>query len=136
MEPRHPDWRANVERVLANAPFIQHLGITPMYLAPGVCHTRMTVRPELLQHSGVVHAGVLTTLADHTAGAAAGTLITPEETLVSVEFKVHLLRGATGPELTCHAEVVRPGRRFTVVEADVFDGDRAVLRLLGTMAGV
>lgn len=137
MDPRNPNWRAMVEDVLEQAPFVQHLGIRATHLAPGICHTAMPIRPEMLQHSGVVHAGVLTTLADHSAGAAAGTLIAADETLVSVEFKVHLLRAARGQRLMCKAEVVRPGRRFTIVQADVYDdADRRVARLLGTMTTV
>lgn len=126
-----------VEQVLEQAPFVQHLGIQATHLAPGVCHTALEVRPEMLQHSGVVHAGVLTTLADHSAGAAAGTLIAADETLVSVEFKVHLLRAARGPRLICKAEVIKPGRRFSIVQADVFDDTgKLVSRLLGTMTTV
>jgi uncharacterized protein (TIGR00369 family) len=126
-----------VEQVLDQAPFVQHLGIHAIHLEPGVCHTGLAIRPEMLQHSGVVHAGVLTTLADHTAGAAAGTLVEAQDTLVSVEFKMHLLRAAQGERLVCKAQVVKPGRRFSVVQADVFDdGDKLVARLLGTMTTV
>ena len=135
--PLNPDWRTKVQQVLDGAPFVQHLGIRPTHLEPGVCHTTLAVRPEMLQHDGYVHAGVTTTLADHTAGAAAGTLIPADHTVLSVEFKVHLLRAAQTSTLVCRAQVIKPGAMFSVVEADVFDdAGKQVSRLLGTMASV
>lgn len=130
-------WRTKVERILQGAPFVQHLGIRATDLAPGACDTELVVTPSLLQHDGYVHAGVITTLADHTAGAAAGTLVPADHTVLSVEFKVHLLRAATGERLTCQARVVKPGAMFCIVQSDVFDArGKLTSRLLGTMASV
>lgn len=123
--------------MLERAPFVQHLGIRATHLEPGVCHTVLDVRPEMLQHDGFVHAGVSTTLADHSAGAAAGTLIPADHTVLSVEFKVHLLRAARTERLVCHAEVVKAGAMFSVVQADVFDdAGKLTSRLLGTMTAL
>ena len=106
-----------------------------------MCTSRVLVRPEHAQQAGLVHAGLTTTIADHTAGAAAGSLMGPDEQVVSVEFVVHLLRPATGIALTCRAEVVKPGRMLTVVQADVYTGANGdapapthVARMLATMA--
>lgn len=132
--PRNPQWREKVEQVLESAPFVQHLGIHATHIEPGKVIAELTVRPEMLQHSGVVHAGVSTTLADHTAGAAAGTLIAADETLLSVEFKVHMLRAAKTSRLRCEAVVIKPGATFSIVQADVFDdAGKLTSRLLGTM---
>ena len=60
-----------------DAPFIAHLGLELEALGPGWCESRLEVQPWHLQQTGVVHAGVLATLADHCAGAAATTLLAP-----------------------------------------------------------
>lgn len=79
-------------------------------------------------------------MADHSAGAAAGSLMGPKQIVLSVEFKIHLLRGADGPMLRCIAEVLKPGVRFSVVEAEVFVGDGTpdrwtrTSKLIATMA--
>ena len=87
-----------------------------------------------------MHAGVLATLADHCAGAAATTLLAPGEFVVTAEYKINLLRGARGPRLHCRAEVLKPGQSLSVVEASVFaerDGKRElVAKLNATMAVV
>lgn len=138
MKPHDPDWRAVVERTVAAAAFVQYLGIELIDMAPGQIRASMPIRPEHGQQAGTVHAGVQTTLADHCAGAAAGSLAPPGEGVVSVEFKMHMLRPAMGERLYCVARVVKPGRRFAIVEADVHTGDPAkpTARLLGTMAYV
>jgi uncharacterized protein (TIGR00369 family) len=127
-----------------DAPFTLHLGLQPVRWGQGWVETRLPLQPWHLQQTGVVHAGVLTSLADHTAGAAAMTVAPPDHAVVSVEFKVNLLVGVKAegeaPALECRAEVLKAGRRFTVVEAEVFGtvkGQRTlVFKLVGTMASV
>lgn len=138
MQPQSEDWAARVEGIFRAAPYIQALGIGLDRVAPGEVEASMAVGPSHLQQTGVVHAGVQTTLADHCAGAAAGTLAGPGQAVLSVEFKVHLLRPAVGDRLWCHARVLKPGRQFAIVEAEVHTGDarRPTLKLLGTMTYV
>jgi uncharacterized protein (TIGR00369 family) len=133
-----------VTRGFREAPFVAHLGLEATGWGPGWVEARLALQPWHLQQTGVVHAGVLTSLADHTAGAAAMTSAPEGHTVVSVEFKVNLLVGARAegeaPRLECRAEVLKAGRRFIVVEADVFafhGGAKVrVLKLVGTMAPV
>ena len=63
------------------------------------------------------------TLADHSSGAAASTLISADEQILSVEFKLNLLRPARGEQLRCRATVLKAGRTISVVEAEVHAGD-------------
>jgi uncharacterized protein (TIGR00369 family) len=59
-------------------------------------------------------------LAAHTAGAAAFTLVDAGQTVLSLEFKVNLLRPALCEQLLCRAEVLKAGKTVTVVEAEVY----------------
>lgn len=119
MQPRNPDFEAAARALCANAPFVQDLGLQVVEVGVGRASTRLPVLPRLLQQDGVVHAGVQATLADHTAGAAAMTLLPAGQTVLSINFQVNLLSPAQGDELRCRAEVVRAGRRVVVVEASV-----------------
>lgn len=121
-----------MQAIFERAAFVQHLGIRMTALEPGACEARLVVRPDLLQQDGIVHAGVLATLADHTAGAAGGSLIAPGEGILSAEFKINLLRAARGPALRCRAEVVKAGRRLTVADARVHEGAEESERLVAT----
>ena len=101
------------------AAFIADLGVEVDAIGEGTCATSLAITPRLLQHSGQVHAGVLTTLADHTAGAAAQTLAPDDSFVVTAELKVSLLRPARGERLVCRGRVLKPGRQLSFVEAEV-----------------
>ncbi len=119
MDVRNAGYREQVQQVFAMAGFVRELGIELVDVGPGWCETRLEVGPRHLQQNGVVHAGVHSTLADHTAGAAAATLVADDEYVLTIEFQIHLLRAAPHAPLVCRAEVLKPGRRFSVVDAAV-----------------
>lgn len=112
---------AALRAFFASAPFMAELGIEPVGCEAGRVHTRMAVHPRLLQHSGVVHAGALASLADHTMGAAAQTMT--DRLILTAEFKLSLLRGARGQHLECRSAVLKPGRLLMFTEAEVFAVD-------------
>jgi uncharacterized protein (TIGR00369 family) len=119
------------------AAFIRDLGIELVSVSPGEAVARLRVQERFLQQDGFVHAGVVATLADHTGGASAWTLVKPEQTVLTVEFKINLLNPASGPVLDCRARVLRPGGRLTTSEVDVFSGDGShAARLNMTLAVV
>ncbi|CAQ71130.1 hypothetical protein RALTA_A3213 [Cupriavidus taiwanensis LMG 19424] len=60
------------------------------------------------------------TMADHTAGAAASTILEAGQHVVTAEFKINLLRAVRSERLRCRADVLKSGRSIIVVEADVF----------------
>lgn len=136
-----PRWQAIFDR----APFVKHLGVRIDQARPGELHTSLVVQPHHLQHTGFVHAGVITTLADHSAGAAAQSslgdpLAGQTGYVVTAELKVSLLRAAKGGRLRCVARVLKPGRQIVFTESEVWcdDGQREqlVAKLSGTMAVV
>ena len=120
-DPGEPmDFRKAITQVFSDAPFVAHMGITLEGLGPGWCEARLDLEPWHLQQTGVAHAGVIATLADHCAGGAATTQLAAGEFVVTAEFKINLLRGARGERLHCRAEVLKPGQTLSVVEAVVF----------------
>lgn len=134
------DFHKAIAQGFADAPFVAHLGIALESLGAGWCEARLDLQPWHLQQTGVAHAGVIATLADHCAGAAATTQLPPGDYVVTAEFKINLLRGARGERLHCRAEVLKPGQTLNVVEAVVF-AERAgrremVAKLNATMAVV
>jgi uncharacterized protein (TIGR00369 family) len=137
MEPAVLD---EIQRIFRAARFISDLGIELESVGDGECVTTLELRDRHRQQDGYVHAGVHATIADHTAGVAAATLLSRHQMVLSVEFKLNLLRAATGERLICRANVLKPGRRLSVVESEVFcvsGGDeRLVSKMTATMAYV
>jgi uncharacterized protein (TIGR00369 family) len=132
--PLNAEYRDFVRQQFKGAPFIQHLGIELADFGPGWCETTMPLRDEHMQQDGFAHAGVVTTLADHSCGMAAGTMCPAGRMVLTVEFKVNLLRPGVGDSLRCRADVVKPGRKLTVVEARVSAGEKLIALMTATMA--
>lgn len=120
MSKLHELPRQELERIFHAAPFVASLGISLVSIGPGECEAEVVIEPRHLQQDGYVHAGVQATLADHTAGGAAATLVRPDEVVLTAEFKINLLRAAKGERLRCVARVLKPGSQLTVVESEVF----------------
>ncbi len=120
MKTQNPDFREHARAIFRDAPFIADLGLVLSDLGPGWCETVLPVAPKHLQQDGYVHAGVQATVADHTAGCAAGTLVRANERVLSAEFKINLLRPALGERFRCRATVLKPGKTLIVAESEVY----------------
>lgn len=121
---------ASLAGIFKQAPFIAHLGIELFDLGPGWCKTKMVPKPEHTQQNGVLHAGVLTTIADHTAGAASSTLIEAGQFVLTLEFKINLLRASRASELLGCARVIKPGKSFIIVESEVYEEEENPEKML------
>ena len=122
MKTRNQDFRAAIRQLFDQAAFIADVGIQLEDIGPGWCETSLALLPRHMQQDRFVHAGVQATMADHTAGAAAASLIAADELLLTAEFKINLLRPAQGSSLRCRAEVLKPGRTLVVAESSVYAG--------------
>ena len=69
---------------------------------------------RLSQEYGFLHAGAATAVVDSACGYAAFTMTEPGYRILSVEFKVNLLRPAVGDHFLAEGRVVRAGRKLTV----------------------
>jgi uncharacterized protein (TIGR00369 family) len=136
---RNPSFAEEVRKSFAKQSIMQLIGAELTRLEPGVVEISLPYRRDLTQQDGYLHAGIITTIADSAAGYAAYSLMPAGAGVLSVEFKVNLLRPAQGEKFLARAEVIKPGKTLTVVRADVFGirgGERTlVATLLGTMFG-
>jgi len=138
MDPLNPAFAEEVQRSFARQPLMGLIGATLTLVEPGVVEITLPYRADLAQQDGYVHAGIVTTIADSACGYAAYSLMPAGSAVLSVEFKVNLLRPAQGVTFVAHAEVLKPGKTLTVVRADVFaidvDANReAVAAMQATM---
>ena len=122
--------REELERIFESAPFVADLGIRLVTIESGMCETQLDVGPRHLQQNGFVHAGVQASLADHTAGGAAATLVEPGQIILTVEFKINLLRPAKGKRLTCQSKVLKPGSQLIIVESEISCDDAGTSKLV------
>jgi uncharacterized protein (TIGR00369 family) len=118
-----------VPDVFARAAFVGTMSIELVDYGEGWCATRQRVLPEHRQQHGFAHAGVVMTLADHTCGGAAVSVVRNDQDVITVENKTSFLRPAAGDVLHSRASVLRAGKSLIFVEAEVTleRGDERVL---------
>jgi uncharacterized protein (TIGR00369 family) len=134
----NPQFSEEIKESFAKQSIMVLIGAELSLVEPGIVEVAVPFRSDLAQQHGYLHAGIVTTIADSAAGYAAYSLMPAGSEVLSVEFKVSLLRPARGVSFLAHAEVIKPGRTLTVARADVFgiagNGDRElVATMLATM---
>lgn len=129
----------SAKEMFLRASFIRWMGIHLEKIEGGICETKLAITADMLQQDGFAHAGVVTTLADHSSGGAVGSLLKPGEHVLTAEFKTTFLRAAKSTVLYCRAECVKRGRSLAFAEAAVysspeFSSETLVAKFSSTLA--
>ena len=132
---RNPSFAKEIEQSFAKQTIMGLIGAELTRVEPGLVEITLPYRPDLAQQHGYLHAGIVTTIADSACGYAAYSLMPPDSEVLSVEFKVNMLRPAKGETFSALAEVVKSGKTLTVVRADVFGVNEDRRDLVATMLG-
>jgi len=135
LKPLNPSFEREVRQSFAQQSFTELIGASLTLIEPGVVEITLPYRQDLTQQNGYLHAGIVTTIADSACGYAAFSLMPEGSGVLSVEFKVNLLRPAKGENFLARAEVIKAGRTLTVVRADVFALTENKRSLVATMQG-
>jgi len=135
MNPRNPNFANEVAASFAQQSIMHLIGASLTLIEPGVVEITLPYRQDLTQQNGYLHAGIVTTIADSACGYAAFTLMPEGSGVLSVEFKVNLLRPAKGEYFLARAEVIKAGKTLTVVRSDVFALTEDKRTLIATMQG-
>jgi uncharacterized protein (TIGR00369 family) len=123
---KDPGFETRVRESFERQRVMTLIGARLARVEPGRVEIELPWREDLVQQHGYVHAGIVGTIADSAGGYAAYTLMPAGSSVLSVEFKIHLLAPADGELVTASGRVVRAGRTLTVCELD------AVVRKGGT----
>jgi len=120
--------------------FIEYCQFEPEVIERGYFQSGVIIREHHRQQDGFIHAGVMATMADHTAGYAAFTTVPEDFQILTIEFKVNFLRPAYGSRLVCRSRVIREGTQIIISESEVFDrreeGEVPVAKALVTLMAV
>lgn len=118
--------------------FMRTLGAMLESVEPGCVTIVCRASDALTQQQGLVHGGVVASLADVACGYAALSVAPPDVEVLTVEFTVHFLKPANTPELVAVGRVLQAGRTLTVCEGSVLDAtrERVLARMTATIIAV
>lgn len=132
MQPAHPQFEAAVRDSFERQAFLKSIGAVLVRVAPGEVELELPFRADLVQQTGMLHAGVVSALGDTACGYAALTLMPAGAEVWSVEFKINLLAPAFGRRFLAKGTVVRSGRTLSVCTAEIATDERVVATMMGT----
>jgi uncharacterized protein (TIGR00369 family) len=132
-QPQDAEYVNRVRESFARQQVMQLIGASLRRVEPGAVDIALPYRDDLTQQNGYLHAGILTTVADSACGYAAYTLMPAGADVLSVEFKVNLLRPAAGEMFVAEARVVKAGATLTVTRCDVYGRAAEEAKLVATM---
>jgi uncharacterized protein (TIGR00369 family) len=120
----------------AHSPAWSWLGFRLVDAGEGTAVVEMTPTAEMANHSGFVHGGIISTLADTAMGRSLRTLKPGVTRAVSFDLKLTFIALAEiGEELRAAGKVVHAGRRTAVTECRVEGkGGRLVATASATFA--
>ena len=101
--------------------FIQYCGIRVLHVEKGLFESETLIGDHHRTQDHFIHAGLMTTMADHTAGYAAFTTVSENHRILTVELKINFLKPAFGNAIRCRSKVLNKGRQIIVAESEVFD---------------
>ncbi len=108
-------------KFLDNIPFAQLLGFELVELERGTATVRLKVEEKVQRHGGMLHGGATASLIDTAMAFAVATMLEENEAALTIDLTVHYLRSVKDGTATAEARIVRAGKRFFTVSADVFD---------------
>ncbi|MBC7253808.1 MAG: PaaI family thioesterase [Actinobacteria bacterium] len=117
-------------------PFGELVGLVFTGYGGGRSTCEVLVREELFNPHGVLHGGVLYTMADTGMGGALYSLLEESELCTTVEIKIVYFSAVRSGDLRCETRVIERRARLAVLESEIFnrdgDGERLAAKALGT----
>ena len=137
--PSDQNWRERCLTSFAKQAMMRTLGVEVASVEPGQVVLEFDRSDHLTQQHGFVHAGVLGAVLDSACGWAALSLMPPDHAVLTVEYKLNLLRPADGERFEGRGRVVKPGRVLTVAEGVLMATsapDRPIATMTATLMAV
>ena len=101
--------------------FIKFCGFQVLRIEQGLFESSVVIGENHKTQDDFIHAGLIATMSDHTAGYAAYTLVPGNIRILTIEFKINFLKPAYGNKLRCKSEILNAGKQIIVAQSSVFD---------------
>jgi uncharacterized protein (TIGR00369 family) len=129
------DIEADLRDRVARSPFHSWLGMEVVAASPGRVEIGLDVTEHHLNLQGLLHGGVIATLADTATGLAVRSMVPAGRRHVTVQLDVHYLSPGRPGRITAVGTTVRVGATIGYAEADVTDDrGRLLARASATVA--
>ena len=126
-------FEARVRASFARQRVMTSIGAALTRVQAGFVEIELPYRIELTQQHGFIHAGIVATILDSACGYAAFSRMPLGVAVLTVEYKINLMRPAKGDRFIARARVVRSGKTLTVCTGDAIAVEQGRERVVATM---
>ncbi len=102
------DFRQRIEKSFARQVVVQAIKAELTRIEHRLVEIELPFHPKLTQQHGILHAGVIAAALDTACTYAAYTIVEPEASLLTIEFKVNLMSPGRGERFLFRGEITKP----------------------------
>lgn len=128
-KPKFINYKKKIEDSFTRQEFMKLIDAKLIDVQAGYCEIEVPYRTDLTQQHGFFHAGVISTIADNTAGYAAFSVMEESSSILTVEFKLNLMSPGDGEKLIGKSNVLKQGRTLTICRSEVYVEKKGVKKL-------
>jgi len=110
------DFRERIRQSYGRQPAMETIGATLTRIEQAMVEIELPFDQKLTQQHGLLHGGIISAALDTACTYAAFSVIPPDASLLTIEFKVNLMSPGRGERFLFRGEITKPG--FTIVVAD------------------
>lgn len=129
------DFKERIVRSFAHQGAMTLLGAELTRIEQGTVEIELPFKPELTQQHGFLHAGVIAAALDAACTYAAYTMIEPDVSILTIEFKVNLMSPGKGDRFLFRGEITKPGSNIIVADGRAYAIDGGPAKLIASMTG-
>jgi len=118
---------SEIAQALAASPFYGWMGLSLVSVEPGRVEIALDAAPHHLNIQGLLHGGVISTLADTAAGLAVKSRLESGRRHVTLHLGVNFLTAGSTGRFTATGRAVRVGRQIAYAESEVRDASGSLV---------
>jgi acyl-CoA thioesterase len=113
-------------------PFCDLIGLNFTVVKDGISKCSVKITGHLLNPHGVVHGGVIYTMADTGMGAALYSSIEPDEICATVQLDIHYFQAVSSGTLGCTTKIVHRTKKLATLESEIHNKNNLVAKAIAT----
>lgn len=129
------DYRQRIEKSFKRQGVVQAIKADLSRIEHRLVEIELPFHPKLTQQHGILHAGVIAAALDTACTYAAYTIIAPESSLLTIEFKVNLMSPGRGDRFLFRGEITKPGSNIIVADGRAYALTDGPAKLIASMTG-
>lgn len=134
-EDNSGDFRARIRRNFERQAAMATIGAELTRVEHGMIEIELPFDVKLTQQHGILHAGIISAALDSACGFAAYSVIDPEASILTIEFKVNLMSPGRGERFLFRGEITKPGTTIIVADGRAYAVGDGPAKLIASMTG-